>query len=79
MRNLFKTSVISSWKYAGACTSPKGILMYSYFPNGEVKDVWVLRAHPREYGGILLTDPMWRSNFLHLIGRKYPLLWHGPN
>ena len=28
---------MSSWKYAGACVSPKGTLAYSYFPNGEVK------------------------------------------
>ena len=35
----FKTPVISSWKYAGACMSPKGTLMYSYFPNGEVNAV----------------------------------------
>ena len=35
----FKTPVISSLKYAGACTSPKGTLMYSYFPNGEVNAV----------------------------------------
>ena len=35
----FKTPVISSWKYTGACTSPKGTLMYLYFPNGEVNAV----------------------------------------
>ena len=28
-----------SWKYAGAYVSPKGTLMYLYFPNGEVKAV----------------------------------------
>ena len=27
------------WKYAGACVSLKGTLMYLYFPNGEVKAV----------------------------------------
>ena len=47
--------VISSWKYAGACVSPKGTLMYSYFPNGEVKaglgmedssrEIWWYPAH----------------------------------
>ena len=31
---------MSSWKYAGACASLKGTLMYSYFPNGDVKAVW---------------------------------------
>ena len=35
----FKTPVISSWKYAGACVSPKGTLMYLYFPNGEMNAV----------------------------------------
>ena len=37
---IFKTPVINSWKYAGACTSPKGTLMYSYFLNGEVNTVF---------------------------------------
>ena len=50
-----KTSVINSWKYAGACASPKGTLMYSYFPKGEVnavlgigdssKGIWYYPAH----------------------------------
>ena len=35
----FKTPVISSWKYAGACANPKATLMYSYFPNGDVNAV----------------------------------------
>ena len=35
----FKIPVIISWKYAGACMSPKGTLMYLYFPNGEVNAV----------------------------------------
>ena len=41
MANLksFNIPIISSWKYAGACVSPKGILVYMYFPNGEVKAV----------------------------------------
>ena len=30
---------ISSWKYAGACASPKCTLIYPYFPHGEVKAV----------------------------------------
>ena len=29
-------SVMSSWKYAGACMSPKGTFMYAYFPKGKV-------------------------------------------
>ena len=46
---------MSSQKYAGACVSPKGILMYSYFPNGDVnavlgikvpsKGIWWYPAH----------------------------------
>ena len=49
------TPVISSCKYAGACASPKGTLMYLYFPNGEVnavlgiedlsKGIWWYPAH----------------------------------
>ena len=35
----FNIPVISSWKYAGACASPKGTLMYLYFPNSEAKAV----------------------------------------
>ena len=35
----FKTPVMSSWKYTGACASSKGTFMYSYFPNGEVNAV----------------------------------------
>ena len=35
----FKIPVITSWKYVGACGSPKGTLMYSYLPNGELNAV----------------------------------------
>ena len=35
----FDIPVLSFWKYAGACASPKGTLMYLYFPNGQVKAV----------------------------------------
>ena len=35
----FKIPVINSWKYAGVCASPKGTLMYSYFPKGELNAV----------------------------------------
>ena len=35
----FKIPVISSWKYAGACASPKGTLTYSYLPKGELNAV----------------------------------------
>ena len=31
--------VISFWKYAGACVSPNGALIYLHFPNGEVNAV----------------------------------------
>ena len=37
--NYFKIPVISSWKFAGACASLKGTLMYSYLPNGELNAV----------------------------------------
>ena len=36
----FNIPIISSWKYAGAFVSPKGTLIYSYFPNGKVKAVF---------------------------------------
>ena len=35
----FNIPVMSSWKYAGACTSPNGTLTYAYFSNGEVMAV----------------------------------------
>ena len=35
----FRMPVISSWKYAGACASPKGTLTYLYLPNGELNAV----------------------------------------
>ena len=35
----FNIPVISSWKYAGACASPKGTLTYSYLPKGELNAV----------------------------------------
>ena len=35
----FRTPVMNFWKYAGACGSLKGTLMYSYFPNGDLKAV----------------------------------------
>ena len=51
----FNIPVMSPWKYAGACVHPKGTLMYSYFPNGEVnavlgiedssKGIWWYTAH----------------------------------
>ena len=47
--------VMSAWKYAHACASPKGTLIYSYFPNDEVnavlgiedlsKGIWWYPAH----------------------------------
>ena len=46
---------MSSWKYASACASPKGTLIYLYFPNGKVhavlgiedvfKGIWCYPAH----------------------------------
>ena len=36
----FRMPVMSSWKYAGAFASPKGTLMYSYLPNGELNAVF---------------------------------------
>ena len=46
MANLksFNISVISSWKYDGACLGPKGTLMYLFFLNGEVKAVLGMEA-----------------------------------
>ena len=38
------TPVISSWKYAGACASPKGTLTYSYLPNGDVNAVFGIES-----------------------------------
>ena len=35
----FKMPVMSSWNYSGACASPKGTLMYLFFPNGEVNAI----------------------------------------
>ena len=35
----FRMPVMSSWKYPGACVSPKGTLRYSYLPNGELNAV----------------------------------------
>ena len=64
---------MSSWKYAGACVSPKGTLMYSYFPNGEVNAVLGMEFLPKEYGDILLKGPMLKTIWHHLAGRKYPL------
>ena len=32
----FMMPVMTSWKHAGACASPKGTLMYSHLPNGEL-------------------------------------------
>ena len=35
----FRMPVMSSWKYAKACVSPKGTLTYLYLPNGELNAV----------------------------------------
>ena len=67
----FTIPVICFWKYAGACASPKGTLMYSYFPNSEVKAVLGWMFHLKEYGGILIEGPMWRNILHHLAERKY--------
>ena len=40
----FNIPVMSSWKYAGACASPKDTLIYLYFPNGKVKSVFGMDA-----------------------------------
>ena len=32
-------SVLSPWKHAGPCASPKGTLPYPYLPNGELNAV----------------------------------------
>ena len=64
---------MSSWKYAGACASPKGTLIYLYFPNVEVNAVLGI-----EYSSEgICWYPAHRSNneniSYHLTGRKYPL------
>ena len=65
--------VMSSWKYASAYASPKGTLIYSYFPNGVVNAVLGIEDLSK---GIWLY-PVHRfniENILHnLTGRKYPL------
>ena len=35
-----KMQVMSFWKYAGACASPKGTLTYPYLPNGELNAIF---------------------------------------
>ena len=70
----FNIPVISSWKYTGACVSPKGTLMYLYFLNDEVKADLGWKFHLKEYGGILLEGPMWRNILHHLAEIKYLLL-----
>ena len=77
MANLksFNIPVISSWKYAGACASPKGTLMYSYFQNGEVKAVLGMDASSKGilYSLDMFKGPMWRNILPHSAERKYPL------
>ena len=36
---IFNIPVMSSWNKANACASPKGSLIYLYFPNGKVNAV----------------------------------------
>ena len=43
----FKTLVISSWKYAGACASLNGTFRYLYFPKGDVKAALGIKASLR--------------------------------
>ena len=61
----FRTPVISSWKYAGACASPKGTLTYSYLPNSDVNAVLGIESEVSPYGGIQLSSPRWRSILHH--------------
>ena len=65
--------VMCSWKYASACVSPKGTLIYSYFPKGDVKAV--LGIEDLSKG--IWCYPACRSDvekyLCHLTGRKYPL------
>ena len=35
---------MSSWKYAGACASPKGTLIYLYLPNDELNAILEMEA-----------------------------------
>ena len=43
----FNTLFISSWKYTGACSNPKGTFKYSYFPKGDVKAVLGIESSSR--------------------------------
>ena len=61
----FKMPVMSSWKYAGACASPKGTLTYSYLPNGELNAVFLVwRIYLWVYGANQLINPRLK-NTLH--------------
>ena len=70
----FNIPIICSWKYAGACVSPKGTLMYLYIPTGEVKAVLGMDTSSKG----IWWYPAQRSNvekyLHHLAERKYPLL-----
>ena len=55
---------MSSWKYAGACASPKSTLTYSYLPNGEVNAVLGMEDLSR---GNQLVNPKLKNILHHLI------------
>ena len=59
--------VMSSWKYAGACASPKGTLTYSYLPNGELNAVLGMEDYLEVYGGNQLINPRLKNTLHHLI------------
>ena len=56
--------VMSSVKYAGACASPKGTLMYSYLPNGELNAVFGMEVLSKGIDGNQLKNPRFK-NILH--------------
>ena len=64
---------MSSWKYAGACASPKGPLIYSYFPNGEVNTVLGIEDSSKGIWWYPAHSPMLKNILCHITGRKYPL------
>ena len=54
----FNIPFMNSWKYAGACVSPKGTLIYLYFPNVEVNAVLGMDASSKR----IWWYPAQRSN-----------------
>ena len=71
--------VMSCWKYAGACPSPKGTFIYSYFQNNEVYAVLGID----DSSSRIWWYPACRSNvekyFVPFNWEKILYFWHGPD